>query len=124
MVKAEPGVRVGGLVTVYYDPPLRPLTPSEIDVLDSYCVGGGVTISCGDPVVRILNPPGEGYYYAELEANEVVANSWVETEEYFGFGVDVGGLMRSPGVYTVVVWRDSGTGRYSERLIELSVFVD
>ncbi len=124
IAKAEPAIRVGGVVSVYYDPPLRPLTPLEIDTLRSYCTGGGATTYCGDPVVRILDPPGEGYYYTDLEPNEVVASSWDETEEHFGFGADVGGFMHEPGVYTVIVWRDTGGGWLSEVLIELSVLVE
>ena len=124
MTKAEPGIRVGGVVSVYFDPPVRPLTPLQIDTLRSYCVGGGATTDCGDPVVRILDPPGDGYYYSDLDPNEVVAYEWAETEEGFSFGADVGELMSTPGVYTVIVWRDTGGGWFSEVLIELSVFVE
>ncbi len=32
--------------------------------------------------------------------------------------------MHRPGVYTVVVWRDSSSGWLSEALVELSLFVE
>ena len=32
--------------------------------------------------------------------------------------------MQRPGVYTVVIWRDSSRGSLSEALVELSLFVE
>ena len=124
MDKTEEGIQIGGVVTIYYDPPPEPMTSQAIDALDSYCVGGGATTRCGDPVVRILDPPGAGRYYANLDHNEVVADSWLETSDYFILGADVGNLMRRPGVYTVIVWRYTGGTRFSEVIIQLSVFVE
>ena len=124
MDKTEGGVRVGGVVGVYYDPPPTPKTPQQIDSLNSYCTGGGFTTSCGGPVARILDPPRAGYHYTDLDPNEVVVDSWVETDDYFGFEVNVRGLMRLPGVYTVIVWRDTGGSQLKEVLIRLSVFVE
>ena len=124
MDKVEGGVQVGGVVSVYYDPPPTPKTPEQIDRLGSYCIGGGFTTSCGDSVARILEPPGAGYYYSDLDHNEVVALSWLETDDNFTFKANVGGLMQRPGVYTVVVWRDTGGGWLEGLLVELSVFVN
>lgn len=121
LAKLEAGVRVGSVVTVYYDPPPTPKTPEQIDALDSYCVGGGFTTSCGDPVARVLEPPGPGSFYSNLDANEVVADTWNETGDVFGFTASLGRLATEPGVYTVTVWRDSGGGLLTEQLVELSV---
>ena len=52
-----------------------------------------------------------------------MALSWLETNDKFMFKADVGGLMQTPGVYTVVVWRDTGGVWLEEVLVELSVFV-
>ena len=124
VAKREQGVSIGGVVSVYYDPPPLPMTAAQIDRLDSYCLGGGATTSCGDPVARVLDPPGPGYHYSNLDANEVVASSWTETGDSFSFTASVGHLLSEPGVYTVVVWRESETGWLSEVLVELSLFVE
>ncbi len=123
LVKREQGIHIGQGVSVYYDPPPTRMSVAQIDVLDSYCVGGGQTTRCGDPVIRILRPPGANRYYSNLDDNEVVADSWTETDNSFSFSVDVSDLVQKPGVYTVIVWRDSGGSLLSEQLIELSVFV-
>ena len=124
VTKNEAGIRIGGLVTVYYDPTLMPVSRELNDSLDSYCIGGGATTNCPDSVIRILDPPGPGRYYASLDSNEVVADSWVESDSSFSFSADVGRLMEEPGVYTVILWRDDGGSYYSESLVELSVFVE
>lgn len=124
ITKNEAGIRIGGLVSVYYDPPPTPVSRELNDSLDSYCIGGGATTTCGSSVLRILDPPGPGYYYSDLDDNDVVASSWSETATSFSFTADVGDLMEKPGVYTVMLWRDDGSGYYSESLVGLSVFVD
>ena len=124
LAKRETGVVIGRVVSIYYDPPPTPKTPAQIDTLRSYCIGGGFTTSCGDPVARILSPPGPGRYYSNLDSNEVIADSWNETADAFSFSANVGGLMQRPGVYTVVIWRDSSRGALSEALVELSLFVE
>ena len=94
-------------------------------------IGWGATASAvasrhpaaNSAVVRILEPLGTGYYYSDLDPNEVVALSWLETNDKFMFKADVGSLMQTPGVYTVVVWRDTGGVWLEEVLVELSVFV-
>ena len=120
LAKREPGVRVGSVVTMYYDPLPTPKTPAQIDRLRSYCVGGGFTTSCGEPVARVLEPPGPGYFYSNLDANEVVADRWNETGDTFSFTASLGSLVSRPGVYTVTVWRDSGGTVFTEQLVELS----
>ncbi len=116
LVKREAGIRVGAVVTIYYDPLPSPKTPAQIDRLDSYCLGGGFTTSCGNPVARVLEPPGQGYFYSNLDANEVVADRWNETGDSFSFTASLGSRATKPGVYTVVVFRAN-----SDLLIKLSV---
>ncbi len=121
VAKREAGVRVGPVVSIYYDPLPTPKTPAQIDRLHSYCVGGGFTTSCGDPVARILEPPGPGYFYSNLDANEVVADSWNETGDTFSLTASLSDLATRPGVYTVSVWRDSAGSILVEHLVALSV---
>ena len=120
LVKREAGVRIGQVVSIHYDPLPTPKTAAQIDSLDSYCVGGGFTTRCGDPVARILEPPDPGYSYANLGANEVIASAWSETGDSFRFTAGLGALATRPGVYTAIVWRDSGGGLLTEPLAELS----
>ena len=122
--KVEAGIAIGGVVSIYYDPPPAPVTAAANGALKSYCLGGGPTTECGDPVARILDPPGPGRFYANLRGNEVVAQTWQETPTTFTFAADMGVHLLKPGVYTVVVWRDSGGSWLNEHLVELSVFVN
>ena len=118
--KRVPGIELGSVVTVYYDPLPVPRSPAEIGALHSYCVGGGFTTECGQPIARVLPPPGPGRFYADLDASEVVASVWRETALDFELRADLGALAREPGVYTVQVWRDSGRGTLTESLLQLS----
>ena len=124
VTKNEAGVRIGGLVTVYYDPPPMPVSRELNDSLDSYCISGGATTNCPDSTIRILDPPGPGRFYSNLDSSEVVADTWRESTTSFSFSADIGRLMEDPGVYTVILWRDGGGSYYSESLVELSVFVE
>ena len=118
--KIAGGVDIAEQVTIYYDPPPTPKTPEQIDLLDSYCTGGGFSTQCGEPVAAVLKPLGGGSYYVGLERTDVVANEWSESSGKFSFSASMGGLLNAPGVYTVVVWRDSADGWLSENLVELS----
>lgn len=120
LVKREAGVRIGKAVSVHYDPLPTPKTAAQINSLDSYCVGGGFTTRCGDPIARILEPPDPGYSYANLDANDVIASAWSETGDSFRFTAGLGALATRPGVYTVIVWRDGGGGLLTEPLAQLS----
>ena len=71
--------------------------------------------------MRVLPPPGPGRYYAQLDANEVVADMWQEDKDSFRVTAYIGHLVINPGVYTVVLWEDSGTNRFNERLLALSL---
>lgn len=122
--KAEPDIRIGGVVSVYYDPPPQSMSQARIESLDRYCTGGGATAECGAPVVRVLPTLEPGNFYANRARNEVVALEWQETADLFTFSANVGVLMQTPGVYTLVVWRDTGTDPLTEKLVELSVVVE
>ncbi len=122
--KNEVSIRIGGAISIYYDPPPAPVSRQLNDSLDSYCVGGGATTNCPDYLIRILDPPGPGRFYTNLNNNDVVATSWRETASSFSFSADVGSLMEKAGVYTIMLWRDEGGTRFSESLVQLSVFVD
>ena len=119
--KQVAGVEVAGVVTVYHDPPPTPITVQQIGALASYCVGGGFTAECSEPVARILDPPPPGSFYPDLSDNEVVAEVWAETADSFSFTAALGSLAAAPGVYTVIVWRKSETLLLSDVLVELSV---
>ncbi len=120
--KRAPGTEIAGVVSVYYDPLPVPRTPAEIGVLHSYCVGGGFTTECGQPIARVLVPPGTGRFYPDLDPGEVVASVWRETALAFELRADLGALAREPGVYTIQVWRDSGRSTLTESLLQLSAF--
>ena len=82
------------------------------------------------PDVEIPSPvsltrPASGRYYSNLDANEVVANSWNETTDAFSFSANVGRLMQRPGVYTVIIWRDRfGRLQCPKYSLEMSLFVE
>ena len=120
LTKKRAGVHIAPSVAIYYDPSPTPKTPEQISAIRRYCVGGGFSPECGDPVARMLKPLPPGWHYTDIDDTDVVADQWTETEDSFSFSADLGGLVANPGVYTVVVWRDSDTGRFSEVLLELS----
>ncbi len=122
ITKNVPGLTVASSVSVYYDPPPTPKTPSEIETLHSYCLGGGFTSVCVDPIATILKPLPPGYYYPDLGPSKVIATRWVEDSSHFAFVANLGALAQKPGVYTFVVWRDTGGTELSEQLVELSAF--
>ncbi len=122
LTKVAEDIEVGALVTVFYDPPPSPKTPAQIDALDRYCIGGGLTAACDHkPVARILEPPGPAFYYPKLDPNEVVADSWSQSSTSFEFTASLGSRATRPGVYTVMVWQDSGSPFLSDVLVALSV---
>ncbi len=120
--KRAPGIELANVVSVYYDPVPEVRTPAEIGALDRYCVGGGFTTECAEPVVRVLAPPGAGRFYPDLGAGEIVASGWRETPLAFELRAELGALAQAPGVYTVQVWRDSGRSTLTEPLLQLSAF--
>ena len=119
LIKLANGLQIGSTVSIYYDPPPRQKTPAQIDELDSYCLGGGFTTICAEPIARVLRPAPPGSFYSGLEPDEVIAEVWNENSDEFSFVAKLGSLATDPGVYTVVVWRDSGP-LLSEAVLELS----
>ena len=119
--KIADGIAIAPLVSIYFDPPPTPKAPEQIQRLHSYCVGGGFTEGCGEPVAEVLEPPPPGSFYTSLQGNEVVADEWTETSRAFSFSASLGNLIGAPGVYTVVIWRDSPNDLFTEVLVELSV---
>ena len=120
LTKKHPGVHVAPSVAIYYDPAPTPKTPEQISSMDSYCVGGGFSPRCVDPVARVLKPLSPGWHYTDLDYTDVVADLWVETADSFSFIANLAAHVTRPGVYTVVVWRESDTGWFSEILLELT----
>ena len=122
LTKLVNGIDIGSVVTVYYDPTPSPKSAKEIDALDRYCVGGGFTTACGEPVARILKPPGPGLHYSNLDYDVVVADYWRETDTGFEFTAQAGSSLAKPGVYTFVVWLDAGDSVFNVTLLQLSAF--
>ena len=88
----------------------------------NYCTGEGFSVDCGSPAIKVLKPRlRQAVSYANLNANEVVAEVWEEDNNSFSFSASLGELASRPGVYTVVVWRASDTTQLTDRLLELSV---
>jgi uncharacterized protein YkwD len=104
-------------VSVYYDPPPERRTAEDIGQLTAYCTGGGFTDQCDgiEPVFRVLVPPeikwGEGYTYADLDPNDLVAQTWDQNGQQLEVGVDVSGLVTKSGVYTLLVWTQGDDAR-------------
>ena len=108
-------------ISVYYDPPPTPKSPSEIKLLHSYCTGGGFTDNCDDvaPVANVLKPPPIGAYYTDLESTHVVARTWNGLSDgSIEIEADLGSLVGPAGVYTIVVWSASD----SRALSQYSIF--
>ena len=106
---------------VYYDPPPRQKTPEQIEALDSYCLGGGFTIICAEPIATILKPPPSGSFYSSLKPGDVIAEVWNEHSTEFSLLAELGSLATDPGVYTVVVWRDSPGPLLADAVLALSI---
>jgi len=122
--KRETGIAVGG-ISIVYDPPPTPKTPAQIGALNRYCMGGGFTDHCSEfDVATIREPPPPGLYYSNLNANEVVASRWIDSPSNFILRAKTGSLLKKPGVYTIIIWRDNGEEWWSEQLIALSLFVE
>lgn len=100
-----------GLVAIYYDPPPTPKRPEDISRLTAYCAGGGFTDKCEsvEPVVTVLEPPPEGSYYLDLDTRDVIAHLWnLHQDESVAIEADLSNLVSREGVYTVIIFSDSG----------------
>ena len=120
LTKLADEVEIASVVDVYYDPPPSRKTPAQIEELDSYCLGGGFTTICAEPIATILKPPRPGSFYPNLGPDDVIAEVWNENPTEFSFVAELGSLATDPGVYTIVVWRDSPGPLLSEALLRLS----
>ncbi len=121
VLKNLTGLEIAPTATLFYDPPPISMTPEEIGALDRYCIGGGATTRCGEPVADVLKPPESGRHYTGLTGNDVVADVWDEDENSLTVIANLGSLTAKPGIYTVVAWRESGGERLEERLLALTV---
>tara|TARA_B100001971_G_scaffold214867_1_gene255045 strand:- start:5235 stop:5561 length:327 start_codon:yes stop_codon:yes gene_type:complete len=91
---------------MYYDPPPTPKSPAEIDLLTSYCTGGGFTDDCDDvgPIAVVLKPPTSRSYYSSLDPEDIVALTWNERSDgSIDIEADLHSLVDRPGVYVIIV---------------------
>ncbi len=120
MQKNVEGLDILDSIAVFHDPLPELMTPEEIDALDSYCIGGGATTRCGDPIAYVLEPPPPGWYY-DLAPKDVIADTWEDYKNSLRVIANIAHLATSPGVYTVVVWGEVGNDLSTEMLLELSL---
>ena len=103
-----------GNIAVYSDPSPTPKLPSEIELLTSYCTGGGFTDDCDDvgPIALVLKPPPPGSSYVGLNREYVVARVWNELEDgSVEIEAELNSLVDRSGVYTLVVMSASEDSR-------------
>lgn len=102
----EPRLKIGNLISVYYDPPIVSRAPRELSETGprSYCYGGGYTSQCPDEFIRILRPLEPGQYYPVLESNETVATTWRKIGSLYEIRAQISRFTRDPGILTVVLW--------------------
>ena len=62
-------------IAVWYDPPVRPLTPGQLDRTYSYNTGK-------KPVAFILDPPPPGYYYSDSDLAGSIHSWTASTDPY------------------------------------------
>lgn len=106
-------------VSVYYDPPPEVVSAAENEKLMGYCIGGGFTDQCVDPIASIFKPPPPDEYYVDLQDDEIVADVWIESRSELEVSVNLGELGADAGVYTIIVFEDTSEDVV---LIELSAF--
>ena len=111
-------------IAVFYDPPPREMTVTEIERYYGYWRGGGhvPNLSQEDRMAAwIVAPPEPGWSYDGLEPLKVIASKWVETEDYLEIIANLEHRIYNSGVYTVIVWGTHKETEESTSLIELSV---
>ncbi len=118
------GVAIFPTIQVHYEPVPEPRTGAEIETLKTYCVGGGFSESCGEPLVQILPPAQPGSRYLNLPDNVVVADSWVESGGDLEITADLAEFATEPGIYTVTLFEDAGNGQSSGILLQLSAVLE
>jgi hypothetical protein len=112
----------GQVLSIYHDPTPDSHTAQELNTEGprSYCLGGGFTSECPDTAGTVLRPPRLGFRYTDLDETDVVAEEWTVDGREYRIEADVSGILRTPGVYTVVVWSED----HSVPLLERSFFID
>lgn len=116
----EPGTIIFPIALVHYEPEPQPHTAVEIERFTTYCVGGGFTPECGQPLVQIVPPPQPGTRYLNLPENIIVARSWVVSGGDIEITADLGRFANQPGIYTTSLYADKGNGVSGSLLLQLS----
>lgn len=116
----QPDLTVFPTVQVHYEELPIEHTGIEIEQFTTYCVGGGFSAECGQPIVQILPPPQAGTRYLNLPENVVVARSWVVSGGDIEITADFGSFADQPGIYTTTLFEDKGNGVSGNILLQLS----
>ncbi len=116
----EPDLSIFPTVQVHYEEAPVERTTVEIEQFTSYCVGGGFSSECGEPIVQIVPPPRAGSRYLNLPESVIVADSWVVSGGDIEITADLGKFARQPGVYTTTLFKDSGDGVSGDLVLQLS----
>lgn len=116
----RPGVTIFPTVQVHYEEMPVERSGDDIEQFTTYCVGGGFSEECGDPLVQILPPPQPGTRYVNLPENVIVAKSWVISGGDIEIIADLGSFADEPGIYTTTMFEDKGNGVSGSILMQLS----
>ncbi len=116
----EPDVSIFPTVQIYFESTPVARTVAEIEQFKTYCVGGGFSEDCGEPIVQIVPPPQPGTRYLNLPDNIIVARSWIVSGGDLEIIADLKQFVSEPGVYTTSLYEDPGTGYSGDLLLQLS----
>ena len=105
---------------IYFDPLNESLKSEELSRLDTYCRGGGKSLDCPGPMIHILEPPGEGFLYVDLDPEDLVASEWRAVQGHLVAQVDISNLATTAGLYTLILWNSDGTEAIAEYSIVYS----
>tara|TARA_A100001015_G_scaffold292127_1_gene367105 strand:+ start:877 stop:3477 length:2601 start_codon:yes stop_codon:yes gene_type:complete len=132
-------------IEIIYDPLPEPLTTDWLNDSEikkamgyGYCYGGGTNCYKDEngerlldekeyQVAFILKPPRDGYYYSDLDPEDVVANGWQFTNQ--GNNTDphklrvranLGDRLDKEGIYTIIIWGDHKVSGETHSLINYS----
>jgi len=127
-------------VLIVYDPLPQSVLDNEgyhTDKVTSYCVGGGYS-SCenrgGENDAAIIRKPLEfGYYYDNMETNELYALEWklfssntILPADKLSISAKLDNVksMKNPGVYTILFWGKNIASQEDALLIETSFIIE
>ncbi len=119
----SPDLKVFPTVQVHYEELPIARSGVEIEQFNMYCVGGGFSAECGEPLVHILPPPQPGSRYLNLPENVIIASSWVISGGDIEIMADLGSFASEPGIYTTTLLEDAGDGVSGSLLMQLSTIV-